>query len=264
MKEFFHFTLNCRLEERHSTELQAYREESQRYRLESETVKHDLAMVQEELRQQMEAAQRGPSEVTQNFVAMLRAQLRDKEAKERQLLQTVADLQVWLSAQILFQVFYINVDDVINYRSSGFAIIFSEKGMVPIGSEFWRTPQLVWNRGREEIPCPYWELHPIASHFTDWALGHYYSSKNKNHCLIRTDLGLVEEERLYSSVMPLIEIDLFKVFRHTAPNTFIFIGTYILWYENIREAKMTVFCNVATRNFGELYCRMWLSPLIRR
>ncbi|KDR21646.1 Centrosomal protein of 290 kDa [Zootermopsis nevadensis] len=50
-------------------------------------------MVQEELRQQMEAAQRGPSEVTQNFVAMLRAQLRDKEAKERQLLQTVADLQ---------------------------------------------------------------------------------------------------------------------------------------------------------------------------
>jgi hypothetical protein len=39
---------------------------------------------------------------------MLRAQLRDKEAKEQWLLQTVADLQVWLLALMLFQVFYIN------------------------------------------------------------------------------------------------------------------------------------------------------------
>jgi hypothetical protein len=71
-----------------------YQEESQRYRLESETAKHDLAVVQEELKQQAEAAQRGPSAVTQNFVTMLRAQLRDKEAKEQWLLQTIADLQV--------------------------------------------------------------------------------------------------------------------------------------------------------------------------
>jgi hypothetical protein len=74
--------------------LRAYQEESQRYRLESENVKHDLAVVQEELKQQVEAAQHGPSAITQNIVTMLRAQLRDKEAKEQWLLQTVADLQV--------------------------------------------------------------------------------------------------------------------------------------------------------------------------
>jgi hypothetical protein len=83
--------------------LGTYQEELQRYRLESETAKHDLAVVQEELKQQVEAAQRGPSAVMQNLIAVLRARLQDKEAKEQWLLQTIADLQVRLLAQMLFQ-----------------------------------------------------------------------------------------------------------------------------------------------------------------
>jgi hypothetical protein len=86
----------CRLEQQHSTELQTYKEESQHYRLESETAKQDLAVVQEQLKQQVEAARRGPSSATQNFITMLKAQVQDKEGKEQLLSQTVADLQVCL------------------------------------------------------------------------------------------------------------------------------------------------------------------------
>jgi hypothetical protein len=75
-------------------ELQTYREESQHYRQELETVKQDMAVVQEQLRHQAEAAQHGPSAITQNLVTILRAQLQDKEAKEQLLTQTVTDLQV--------------------------------------------------------------------------------------------------------------------------------------------------------------------------
>jgi len=86
----------CRLEQQHSTELQAYKEESQHYRLESETAKQDLAVVQEQLKQQVEAARRGPSATTQNLITMLKSQVQDKEAKEQLLSQTIADLQVCL------------------------------------------------------------------------------------------------------------------------------------------------------------------------
>jgi hypothetical protein len=75
-------------------ELRTYQEESQHYRQELETAKQDIVVVQEQLKQQAEAVQRGPSAVTQNLIAMLRAQLHDKEAKEQLLSQTVADLQV--------------------------------------------------------------------------------------------------------------------------------------------------------------------------
>jgi len=95
----------CRLEEQHSTELQTYQEESQRYRLESETAKQDLAVMQEELKQQVEAAQRGPSATTQKTITMLRAQLQDREAKEQLLLQTINDLQVCFSTNFTFVLF---------------------------------------------------------------------------------------------------------------------------------------------------------------
>jgi hypothetical protein len=75
-------------------ELRTYQEESQHYRQELETVKQDMVVVQEQLKQQAEAVQRGPSAITQNLIAMLRAQLQDKEAKEQLLSQTVTDLQV--------------------------------------------------------------------------------------------------------------------------------------------------------------------------
>jgi hypothetical protein len=75
-------------------ELRTYQEESQHYRQELETVKQDMVVVQEQLKQQAEAVQRGPSAVTQNLIAMLRAQLQEKEAKEQLLSQTITDLQV--------------------------------------------------------------------------------------------------------------------------------------------------------------------------
>ncbi|XP_069705746.1 centrosomal protein of 290 kDa isoform X2 [Periplaneta americana] len=85
--------LRKRLEEQHSSELQTYQEEAKRYRLEAETAKQDLSLVQEQLQQQVEAAQKGPSVVMQNCITMLRAQLQDKEVKEQLLTQTVVDLQ---------------------------------------------------------------------------------------------------------------------------------------------------------------------------
>ncbi|PNF43192.1 hypothetical protein B7P43_G15673 [Cryptotermes secundus] len=85
--------LRQRLEEQHSMELRTYQEESQHYRQELETVKQDMVVVQEQLKQQAEAAQRRPSAITQNLIAMLRAQLQEKEAKEQLLSQTVTDLQ---------------------------------------------------------------------------------------------------------------------------------------------------------------------------
>lgn len=91
-----------RLEQQHSTELQAYKEESQHYRLESETAKQDLAVVQEQLKQQVEAARRGPSATTQNLITMLKSQVQDKEAKEQLLSQTIADLQVCLLRHKLY------------------------------------------------------------------------------------------------------------------------------------------------------------------
>jgi len=74
--------------------LQAYKEESQHYRLKLETAKQDLAVVQEQLKQQVEAARRGPSATTQNLITMLKSQVQDKDAKEQLLSQTVADLEV--------------------------------------------------------------------------------------------------------------------------------------------------------------------------
>lgn len=75
-------------------ELRTYQDESQHYRQELETVKQDMVVVQEQLKQQAEAVQRRPSAVTQNLITMLRAQLQDKEAKEQLLSQTITDLQV--------------------------------------------------------------------------------------------------------------------------------------------------------------------------
>jgi hypothetical protein len=74
--------------------LRTYKEESQHYRQELETAKQDMVVMQGQLKQQAEAAQHGPSAVTQNLIAMLRGQLQDKEAKEQFLSQTVTDLQV--------------------------------------------------------------------------------------------------------------------------------------------------------------------------
>ena len=84
----------CRLEEQHNAELVKYKEESQRYHLEAESAKQDLTLVQEELKKQVEAAQRGPSAVMQNCISMLRNQLKQKETQEQLLQQTISDLQV--------------------------------------------------------------------------------------------------------------------------------------------------------------------------
>lgn len=92
----------CRLEQQHNTELQAYKEESQHYRLELETAKQDLAVVQEQLKQQVEVARRGPSATTQNLITVLKSQVQDKEAKEQLLSQTIADLQVCLLCHKLY------------------------------------------------------------------------------------------------------------------------------------------------------------------
>ena len=92
----------CRLEQQHSTELQTYKEESQHYRLELETAKQDLSVVQEQLKQQVEAARRGPTATTQNLITMLKSQVQDKEAKEQLLSQTIADLQVCLLCHKLY------------------------------------------------------------------------------------------------------------------------------------------------------------------
>ncbi|KAJ9574107.1 hypothetical protein L9F63_008521, partial [Diploptera punctata] len=81
------------LEEQHNAELVKYKEESQRYHLEAESAKQDLGLVQEELKKQVEAAQRGPSAVMQNCITMLKNQLKQKEAQEQLLQQTISDLQ---------------------------------------------------------------------------------------------------------------------------------------------------------------------------
>jgi type IV pilus biogenesis protein CpaD/CtpE len=67
---------DSRLEEQHSAELRTYQEEL-------ETAKQDMVVVQEQLKQQAEAA-----------ITILRAQLQDKEAKQQLLSQTVTELQV--------------------------------------------------------------------------------------------------------------------------------------------------------------------------
>ena len=71
-----------------------YKEDSQRYQLQAEAAKQDLSLLQEELKKQIEAAQRGPSAVMQNCITMLRNQIKQKEAEEKLLHQTVSDLQV--------------------------------------------------------------------------------------------------------------------------------------------------------------------------
>ncbi|PSN58155.1 hypothetical protein C0J52_01000 [Blattella germanica] len=87
-----------------SNQLQSSRQEADRWRNLAEerlnnmgelrkSAKQDLALVQEELKKQVEAAQRGPSAVMQNCISMLRSQLKDKEAQEQLLQQTIADLQ---------------------------------------------------------------------------------------------------------------------------------------------------------------------------
>jgi hypothetical protein len=63
---------------------------------------------------------------------MLRAQLRDKEAKEQWLLQTIADLQVWLQAVMLFK--YITLMHVKNGQC--YKVLSS--AALPLGAQWER------------------------------------------------------------------------------------------------------------------------------
>nr|CAD7588753.1 unnamed protein product [Timema genevievae] len=89
-----------RLEEQHQSELSSYQEESNNCRTACEHLKQELASVRHELRQRVDELGQGPSAILKNNVAILKAQLQEKDARVRQLSQNVIDLQIQLKTLV--------------------------------------------------------------------------------------------------------------------------------------------------------------------
>ncbi|XP_063223757.1 centrosomal protein of 290 kDa-like [Bacillus rossius redtenbacheri] len=82
-----------RLEEQHRSELQTYQEEAQSCREERDALEQQLVSAHEELGH-------GPSAILKNTVAVLKAQLQERDGKMMQMSQTVLNLQNQLKKQI--------------------------------------------------------------------------------------------------------------------------------------------------------------------
>nr|CAD7456946.1 unnamed protein product [Timema tahoe] len=89
-----------RLEDQHQSELSSYQEESNNCRTTCEHLKQELASVRHELRQRVDELGQGPSAILKNNVAILKAQLQEKDARVGQLSQNVIDLQIQLKTLV--------------------------------------------------------------------------------------------------------------------------------------------------------------------